>query len=341
MTVKQIKLIMTAAALLIGVPFFVFTTTFGWQLRVPNNQPLGQEGTKTVGRLKNVVQHLAVDIGIRNYHRPLAYAQAADYIAEEFTKLGYSVHRQEYKFAHKNFVNIIATHSHPSTNVPKMIIGAHYDTHHNPGADDNASGVAVLIELAAILKNYEFNGPVEFVAFANEEPPFFLTEGMGSYVYARTLHEEGQKIAGAIILESLGYFQTSPFSQRYLALMGPFYPSSANFVAVVGNFDSRHLVHQIYSGIRKSKRLPVEKLVAPERVPGVYFSDHWSFWQFDFPAIMVTDTAFLRNPNYHQPSDLPHTLNYEEMAQVSWALKDAITRLDEVLYQKHEGKKDD
>ncbi|MCH8903224.1 MAG: M28 family peptidase [Bacteroidetes bacterium] len=226
-----------------------------------------------------------------------------------------------------------------------IVIGAHYDhlgygSHnslyrgdpqiHN-GADDNASGVAGLIELARLLKDTPFRHRLKFAAFVNEEPPFFQTDQMGSFVYIQKTKLLGENIKTAIILEMLGYYSEKPFSQKYPLLLGPFYPNKANFIAIVGNFPSKGIVKSLTKGFRQSSKFPVVRLVSPEFIPGVNFSDHWSFWQVGIPAVMVTDTAYLRSQYYHQKTDLLDTLDYQKMAKVVFGLKEAIIKLDKEL----------
>ena len=324
MKLERAKFLILCGALLIGVPFFVHTTTYGWQWDWHPQTPLTSAQSPSVQRLEESVRYLAEDIGPRNQHTPVRLQAAAGWLEEEFRRLGYRVRRQTYTIGQQEFDNILADHPAGPRDGPLILLGAHYDTHHNPGADDNASGVAALLELARLLRDHPFRVRVRFAAFVNEEPPFFLTEGMGSYQYARKARAEQEDLRGALILETIGYYSRQPFSQRYLAFMGPFYPNQGDFIAVVGNFDSGRLAGQLTRDMRRSRLIKVEKLVAPEFVPGVYFSDHWSFWQFDYPAVMLTDTAFLRNPHYHTASDLPQTLDYHALARVVWSVRDGV-----------------
>lgn len=159
---------------------------------------------------------------------------------------------------------------------------------------------------------------------------FFLTEEMGSRRFTQWLKENHIQVKAAIILEMIGYYSNEFNSQRYFPLLGPFYPNQGNFLAVVGNFPFRSVVSKIVRGFRKSSRSPIKSIIAPSSTPGIYFSDHWSFWQEKIPAIMITDTAYLRNPNYHQDSDRASTLDYKKMAMVIHGLKEAIIRFTKV-----------
>jgi hypothetical protein len=204
-----------------------------------------------------------------------------------------------------------------------IVVGAHYDTvPGSPGADDNASGVAVLIELSAMLRDVK----VRFVAFANEEAPYFLGPEMGSYVYAR---ERGAGVRAMFSLEMLGYYRDAPGSQTYPAPLGLFYPDRADFIAFVGDLGAFRLVRKSIGAFRRHARFPSEGLAAPSIIPGVSWSDHWSFRKHGYPAVMVTDTAFYRYPHYHLPSDTPEKLDYERMARVTLGLAGMLRELNE------------
>jgi len=204
-----------------------------------------------------------------------------------------------------------------------IVVGAHYDTvPGSPGADDNASGVAVLIELSRILRNLK----IRFVAFANEEAPYFLGPEMGSFVYAR---ERGQGVRAMFSLEMLGYYDDAPGSQRYPAPLGLFYPDRGNFIAFVADLGCFSLVRKACRLFRRGSDFPSEWLAAPSIVPGLSWSDHWSFRQHGYPAVMVTDTAFYRYPHYHLPGDTPEKLDYERMAKVTAGLAAMLKELNE------------
>ena len=202
------------------------------------------------------------------------------------------------------------------------MIGAHYDTvPGSPGADDNASGVAVLIELARM------GLPARFVAFANEEMPYFQSGEMGSHAWAARAHRAGERIRAMLSLEMLGYYRNVPRSQGYPPPLGWFYPDRANFIAFVGDLGARRLVRHAVGFFRKYAKFPAEGVAAPAGIPGVTWSDHWSFRSHGYPAIMVTDTAFYRYPHYHLPSDTPEKLDYMRMARVTLGLAAVIKEL--------------
>ncbi|MGQ0654688.1 MAG: M28 family peptidase [Betaproteobacteria bacterium] len=232
----------------------------------------------------------------------------ARYIEAAFAKQGYQPRSQHFESGGRRVRNIEAGSG-------AIVVGAHYDTvPGSPGADDNASGVAVLIELAAMKL------PVRFVAFANEEMPYFLGPEMGSWVSARAARERGERIAAMFSLEMLGYYRDAPDSQHYPFPLGLFYPDRADFIAFVGDLGARELVRRSILLFRKHAAFPSQGVSAPGFVPGVTWSDHWSFRRHGFPAVMITDTAFNRYPHYHLPSDTPEKLDYERMARVTLGL---------------------
>jgi len=321
----------------LGIPIIVAIlvlmelTTFGWRPSRKNMITLSESEKESAENLKRMVTFLAGEVGTRNYLHDQSLNRAADFLETRFKGLGYETQIVSYEVNGQIFKNIITrTHSIPTKESKDIIvIGAHYDSCFNPGADDNASGVAGILELARLLKDVNLSTQIQFVAFTNEEPPFFMTDDMGSLVFARKLKEHNLKVKAAIILEMIGYYSENINSQRYLPLLGLFYPNRGNFIAVVGNFPSAKVTNTLVANFRRHSKFPVESLIAPSFVRGVYFSDHWSFWHEGFPAVMVTDTAFLRNKNYHSPTDLPATLDYEKMARVVHGLKESIIRFVE------------
>jgi Zn-dependent M28 family amino/carboxypeptidase len=222
--------------------------------------------------------------------------------------LGPGARRQEYLSAGRTVCNV-------ETGSGAIVVGAHYDTvPGSPGADDNASGVAAMIELARM------GLPARFVAFANEELPYSHGDEMGSFVYARRAHEQREPIAAMFSLEMLGYYDDAPGSQRYPPVVGWFYPDRANFIAFVGDLGAWRLVRRSHRLFRKHSDFPSQSLAAPSFVPGITRSDHWSFRRHGFAALMVTDTAFNRYAHYHLATDTPEKLDYVRMARVTLGL---------------------
>lgn len=284
-------------------------------------------------RLRNHVDHLAGEIGERNFAARANLDQAADYIHAMFKQAGYDPRFEEFRIGRlpwltelraprskkesireSAFQNISAALAGSTEEI--IVVGAHYDTVlGSPGADDNASGVAALLELARLLRDAALEKTILFVAFANEEPPFFRTAAMGSAHFVESAVRAGKKLTFMISLEMLGFYSEAPYSQRYPPILKSFYPHQANFIALVGNLSSRAYVKRMVNAFQGNSALPVASIAAPRFVPGVDFSDQLNFWKKKIPAVMITDTAFYRNAHYHLPSDLPATLDYEKMAE--------------------------
>jgi hypothetical protein len=268
-------------------------------------------------RLEANVRHLAGSNPSRAFHNVAALNAAADHVETEFRKAGCTPERQTFQVGGDDYHNIIC--SFGPANGPRVVIGAHYDVagDDNPGADDNASAVAGVLELARLLEQDkpDLAHRLDLVAFSLEEPPNFQTATMGSYVHAKGLAEAQAEIKLMISVEMIGYFSDAPGSQTYpLPLLNRIYPDTGNFIGVIGQSFDRSRVARVKSLMRVSDELPVHSINAPALVPGIDLSDHWGFWQHGLPAVMVTDTAFLRNPHYHMPTDTADTLDYRRMA---------------------------
>ncbi|MEP6925769.1 MAG: M28 family peptidase [Pyrinomonadaceae bacterium] len=240
----------------------------------------------------------------------------AEYIKSEFEKTGAKIFEEKFIVDGSEYRNIGVSFGKDS--IERIVIGAHYDTAgEHAGADDNSSGVAWLMELARLLTHSNLSIHVELVAFALEEPPYFGTTKMGSFVHAKFLHDTGVKIRLMLCLEMIGYFTDEPNSQDYpISVFGIFYPSKGNFVAVVGNFRNGLTTRNIKNEMQKAVDIPIYSINAPTFVEGIDFSDHRNFWHFGFNAVMITDTAFYRNKNYHTPADTWEKLDYFRMAKV-------------------------
>jgi Zn-dependent M28 family amino/carboxypeptidase len=279
--------------------------------------------------LRKTVITLSKDIGPRGYLQIDALQKAEQYITAELERYGYDVAYQHFEYRENTYKNIIAEIKGKETPERILVIGAHYDTvAGTPGADDNASGIAGLLELARQMNNRPLNRTVRFVAFALEEPPVFRSKFMGSYIYAKSLNNNNENIIGMICLEMIGYFSEMRGSQLYpLPFFKWVYPDKGNFIILVSNLQSRGFVKNVASAFKKGSQLPVETISTVSIVPGIDFSDHRSFWKFGFDALMVTDTAFYRNANYHGIGDTAETLDYEKMEEVVLGLKSAIDEL--------------
>jgi hypothetical protein len=273
--------------------------------------------------LRASVETLATRFAPRDFDHPGNLGRAADWIEERLRATGVRVHEQRYAVGGQRFRNVLADVG--AITPERIVVGAHYDTAGDqPGADDNASGVAGVIELARLLKAAPPPFHVELAAWTLEEPPNFRTENMGSAVHARELALDRRKVRLMISVEMIGAFSDEPGSQDYPPILGLFYPSVGNFAAVVGKWGQGNLIHEVATALRAGSLLPVETLSAPEFVPGVDYSDHLSFWARHYPAVMVTDTSFYRNPRYHTADDRPETLDYARMAQVVKGLYCAV-----------------
>jgi Zn-dependent M28 family amino/carboxypeptidase len=198
-----------------------------------------------------------------------------------------------------------------------VVVGAHYDSVLScPGANDNASGVAAVLEIARLLAEEKLSRTVRLVAFVNEEPPFFRSDYMGSRVYATRSRQRGDQIVAMFAIETIGYYSDQAGSQCYPFPLGFFYPHTGNFIAFVGNLSSRNLVQQAIASFRKHTAFPSEGAAVPVWIPGIDWSDHWSFWKEKYPALMITDTALFRYKYYHKPEDTPDKIDYDRMARV-------------------------
>jgi hypothetical protein len=289
---------------------------------------LSIEELKAAVNLHKDVNELAGAIGERNLEHYKGLQDAAQYIEDAFKGLGYSLEEQEYVVEGKNSKNISAEIRGGALPEEIIVVGAHYDSVYGcPGADDNGSGVAALLEIAREFQGVKPARTIRFVAFANEEPPNFWSPTMGSWVYAKRSHQRKENIVAAISLETIGMYSNAEGSQHYPPGFSLFFPSKGNFVGFVGNLSSRSLVRNALAEFRRTTQFPSEGVAAPGGLTGVGWSDQWSFWQEGYPAIMITDTAPFRNPNYHQLSDTPGTLNYDQMARVTLGMKKVVEYL--------------
>jgi hypothetical protein len=303
----------------------IFMPGKSWSDQVP---PLSAEEQLIHDNLKRHVVMLAQQIGERNVWNAQALLGASRYIRQTLENLGYRVRVQSFESAEMTVQNLEV--ELPGVRLPQEVIvfGAHYDSVlGTPGANDNASGIAALLEIARLMAGKKPARTLRLVAFANEEAPFFDSDEMGSKVYAKRASQRNEDIKAMVSLEMIGYYSDKRGSQRYPFPFSIFYPDTANFVGFVGNLSSRRLVRQALGAFRASTAFPSEGLAAPSWVTGVAWSDHWSFWQVGYPAIMITDTAFFRYEHYHRPTDTPDKLDYQSMARVTRGLLDVAIEL--------------
>ena len=280
--------------------------------------------------LRETVVYLSGVIGERSYRQTENLLRSVEYIEQRFSSCGYGPKRQTFTYGGNSYYNVFAeVRGTETTRDGLLVIGAHYDTvAGSPGADDNASGIAGLLELARLASEKPLKRTVRFVAFSLEEPPVFMTSRMGSHVHAKGLRDEGAVLFGMISLEMLGYYRSEKGSQLYpSSLFRLFYPDRGDFISFVGNLSSRAFTVAVTKAFRECCSVPVESLNAPSLIPGVDFSDHRSFWKFGYPAFMITDTAFYRNPNYHSSGDTAETLDYKKMAELITGLYKALAGL--------------
>ncbi len=281
------------------------------------------------GRLSQHVHTLALDIGERHVGRPESLTAAAKYIVTTLQQAGCDFEGHAYEVAGIDAYNIVSEQTGGDRANEIVVIGAHYDTIPNcPGANDNASGIAALLELAAACRRQQFERTLRFVAFVNEEPPFFRTAAMGSLVYARRCRAQGANVVGMCALETIGCYTSVSGSQRYpWSPLAWRYPATGNFVAFISNWKSRQWLKQVSTAFRASTSFPMEDVALPSLVSGVGWSDHWAFWRAGYPAMMVTDTAPFRYLHYHKPSDTPDKLHYDDFARVVTGLMGMLPRL--------------
>ncbi|MDD5558427.1 M28 family metallopeptidase [Candidatus Methylomirabilis sp.] len=279
-------------------------------------------------RLRAHVERLAGEIGERNVSRPEALRAAADYIEAEWHCQGYQVIPHWYDLSGTQWANLEVSRPGSARPGEILLIGAHYDSvMGSPGANDNASGVAALLELSRLFTDITPALTVRFVAFVNEEPPFFFTRRQGSVVYAKAARARGDVIRLMVSLETIGCYCDKTGSQRYPPLFRFFYPNRANFISFVSNFRSRALMRRAAEAFRQTSDFPLEHVATFFFIPGVAWSDHWSFWRQGYPAFMVTDTAFYRYPYYHTSQDTPEKLAYPELTRLTAGLAETFATL--------------
>jgi hypothetical protein len=292
--------------------------------------PLTPDEIEISNRLRDHVQMLAGDIGERNVYKPQALEAAAQYVEQSLTDLGFAYGRQEYPARGLTVRNIDTTQQGTTRADEIIVVGAHYDSVHGaPGANDNGTGVAAVLEIARILGDEKLPRTIRYVAFVNEEPPFFQTDEMGSVVYAKRCRQRGERIVAMLTPETIGYYSDAKGSQHYPGLLGMLYPKVGNFIAFVGESSATALVERCVESFRRHTKFPSEGGAAPESIEGVGWSDHWAFARQNYPALMITDTAPFRYPHYHKPDDTPDKIDYDRTARVVAGIARVVRELAE------------
>jgi len=290
--------------------------------------PATREEVVIGDRLERHVHALAGTIGERNSATPAALERAAAYIERSLHDLGYEVSTQEFGAGGQRFRNVEVAVPGAGRAGEILVIGAHYDGAPGvPGANDNASGVAAVLELARLLQGARLERTVRLVLFPNEEPPHFYSDEMGSRHYARRAAQAGERIVAMLSIETIGYYDDAPGSQQYPFPFNLLYPDRGDFIAFVGNFASHRVLRRSVGAFRRSVAFPSQGAVAPEWIPGVSWSDHASFWLHGYRAIMISDTAPYRYPQYHTEDDTPDRLDYDRMARVVTGLVGVVREL--------------
>ena len=292
--------------------------------------PLSPDEVTLREELRTDVQKLAGEIGERNMWHYAELNAAAEFIENSFSHAGLHPRRDSYELGGQACHNIET--EIPGARPEILLIGAHYDSvSGSPGANDNGSGVAAMLALARRFAGKKTEHTLRFVAFVNEEPPYFLSGEMGSLVYAGRCKARGDKISAMISLETIGYFSDAPNSQIYPSrALGVFYPKVGNFIGFVSNVHSRMLLRRAIAVFRKRAKIPSEGAALPWFIPGVSWSDQWSFWKQGYPGIMITDTAPFRYPHYHSENDTPDKLDYDRFTLVVSGMEKVIEGLDKL-----------
>ncbi|HXW03797.1 MAG TPA: M28 family peptidase, partial [Vicinamibacterales bacterium] len=291
--------------------------------RLPVMQPRADQAA--VSRLRGDVDALAVGIGERHLWRPGALRAAADHIRNEFARAGYEPTAQRFEVRGIAVENLEAVASGTGTPLSTVVVGAHYDSVQGcPGANDNGTGVAAMLELSRRFAGRPRPREIRFVAFVNEEPPWFQTSSMGSVVYATEAQRHRRAISGMLSLETMGYYSDEPASQRYPAPLNLVLPPVGNFIGFVANGRSAALLRRCLKAFRARTSFPVRGAAVPASIPGVGWSDHWAFWQAGYRAVMVTDTAPFRYPWYHTAGDTPDRISFDRLGQVVDGLEHVV-----------------
>lgn len=316
---RRLRVLLVALAL----TFTGVSSWFLWITQMPLRSyagalpQLNYEEMELRDRLLAEVTYLSVNIGERSLLRRQSLQATTDYLSSCLRGEGYSVVDHPYSVQGQTVKNIEATLAGTDGALGQVILAAHYDSVAGTvGANDNGTGVAAVLDIARLMRQIRLKRTVRFVLFVNEEPPYFQTASMGSRVYAHQLRQDGVPVSAMLSLETIGFYSDEPGSQDYPPVLSLFYPSKGNFIAFVGNTDSRGLVRESVHNFRESTRFPSEGIAAPGNWLGIGWSDQWSFWQEGYPGITVTDTALFRYHDYHTPSDTVDKVKFDKAARV-------------------------
>ncbi len=278
-------------------------------------------------QLERHLRALTGTTGFRNYQNPEALAQTVAYIKQEFEKTSGHISIQSFLAGGKVYHNVIC--SFDTLHEERIVVGAHYDVcGDQPGADDNASGVSGLLEIARMLSSQKLKYRVDLVAYALEEPPYFRSASMGSLIHAQSLYNQQAKVKGMISLEMIGYFSDEKNSQHYpLGILKLFYGTRGDFITVVQKFGAGKFARRYTRKMKRDSNLKVKSFKGTAALPGIDFSDHLNYWRYGYSAVMITDTSFYRNSNYHQPTDTIETLSITKMKEVVDAVFSALQKI--------------
>jgi Zn-dependent M28 family amino/carboxypeptidase len=320
-----------AALLACGLALVVWVMAMVSMPGVSYSGPPVVPDAQVVAMLRADVTMLAGVIGERNLgNAPEALDRSAAWLAERLKGMGYEPREQTYDVGERTVKNLIVERKGATNPKELIVVGAHYDSAEGtPGADDNASGVAVALSLARHFAKRTPNRTLRLIFFTNEEPPYFHTASMGSEVAARASRAANEDIKAMLSLETLGYFTDEPNTQRYPFPFSLVYPSTGNFVTFVGDTGSSALIRTCIRVFRETAKAPSEGAAVPAFIEGVDWSDHEPYSRQGYPALMVTDTALNRNPHYHEATDVPDQLDYQRLAHVTLGLRAVVETLTE------------
>jgi hypothetical protein len=311
-----------------------FAGGYAWMIGMPGKSHGGPLPPPTEGEtalrdeLRRSVESLAGEMGERNVFRPRALDAARDFVERALRQTGLKIRLDEVPAEGRICSNVEAEIEGASRKSEIVVVGGHYDSVlGSPGADDNATGAAAVLALARAFAGKRPERTLRFVAFVNEEPPYFQGGEMGSRVYARGCRARAERIVAMLSLETMGWYSTDPGSQRYPFPFRLLYPSTGDFIAFVGNVGSRSLVREVVGSFRRNARFPSQGAALPGFIPGVGWSDHASFWREGYPGVMVTDTAPFRYPHYHTREDTAEKVDYDRLARVVAGLERVVAEL--------------